>query len=57
MREEPGTPFLRKTCGLDLLGHTQSCERIVRSRQQRLADVESWKRFALKKNDRMTLLS
>ncbi len=57
MREEARTPLRRKTCGLDLLGHTQSRERVVGGRQQRLPDMESWKRFALKENDRMTTLT
>ena len=57
MRKQACTPFLRKTCCLDPLGHAQSRERIVGSREQRLADMESRERVALKENDRMTTLS
>jgi len=57
MRQEARTPLLRKTCGLDLLGHTQSRERVVGSREQRLADMESRECVALKENNRMTTLS
>ena len=56
MREEACTPFLRKTCCLDSLAHTQSRKRVVGSREQRLADMESRKRIALKENDTMTTL-
>src|SRR5438874_13660413 len=57
VRDEARTPLLRKTCSLDSLGHTQSSERVVGSRQQRLPDMESRERFALKENDRMTKLT
>jgi hypothetical protein len=56
MRVEARTPFLRKTGCLDPLGHTQSRERVVGSREQRLADMEPRKRIALKENNRMTTL-
>src|SRR2546430_2635127 len=56
MREQARTPFVRKTCGLDLFSHTQGRKRIVRSRQQRLADMKSREGFALKKHNRMATL-
>ncbi len=56
VRIEARTALLWKTCGLDPLGHTQSRERVVGSRQQRLADMKSGERVTLKENDRMTTL-
>jgi len=56
MREQARAPFIWKTCGLDLFSHTQGRKRIVRSRQQRLADMESREGFALKKHNRMAIL-
>ena len=56
MREEARAPLLRKTRGLDLLGYTQSRKRVIRSRQQRFADMESREGLALEKNDRITTL-
>src|SRR5207247_10979113 len=56
VREQARTPFVRKTCGLDLFSHTQGRKRIVRSRQQRLADMKSREGFALKKHNRMATL-
>jgi hypothetical protein len=50
------TPLLWKTCGLDPFGHAQSRERVVGSRQQRLADMKSGEFVALKENDRMITL-
>jgi hypothetical protein len=56
MGKKTRTPLGRETCGVDLLGHTQSCKGIVCGRQQRLADVESRENLTLKENDRMTAL-
>jgi hypothetical protein len=56
MREEAGTPFLRKTCGLDLLSHAQGCEGVVCGREQRFTDMKSRESLTLKQNDRMTAL-
>src|SRR5207248_8383362 len=56
MREQSRTPFRRKTRGLNLPGHAQSRERIVRSRQQRFTDMKSRKGLTLEQDDRMTVL-
>src|SRR5262245_50481867 len=56
MSVQARTPFLRKPCGLYPFGYTQSRERIVYSRQQRFANMKSWKDLAFQENHGMTAL-
>src|SRR5262249_44102041 len=54
--DELNAVFLDEVAALHLLKHLEPFEDPIRLGNQRFADVETWKAFALEKNDAMALL-